>query len=80
MFACLHENYGKIANADLLENKETMTQDWDSETLIQNAFKHIEDGTKCVALGEIVTSEKEKIAIGYKLIHQTGELTTACRD
>ena len=25
-------------------------------------------------------SEKEKIAIGYKLMHQTGELTTACRD
>ena len=37
--ACLYESYSKITETDLLENKETMNQDWDSETPIQNEFK-----------------------------------------
>ena len=57
-----------------------MNQDWDPETPVQNVFKQIEDGAKFAELGDIAMPEKEKIAIGCKLIHQTGELTTACRD
>ena len=56
-----------------------MNQYWDSETPVKNVFKKIEDGARFAALGDIVIPEKEKIAIGYKLIHQTGELTTAHR-
>ena len=80
IFTYLHDAHGKIIDNDLLDNKEKMDQDWDSETPIQHFYKQIEHGARFAALGDIVMPEKEKIAIGYKLIHQTGELTTAHRD
>ena len=37
IFKYLYDNYGKITDTDLLENKENMNQDWDLETPIQTS-------------------------------------------
>ena len=80
LFNHLFKNYGKITDADLLANKETMGKHWDSDTPIQTIYKQIEDGVKFASLAGLTIHGKEKIAIAYKLIHQTGELLAACRD
>ena len=51
IFKYLYDNYGKITDTDLLENKENMNQDWDPENPVQNVFKQIEDGAKFAELG-----------------------------
>ena len=80
MFNHLFNNYGKITDADLLANKDSMGKHWDPDTPIQTIYKQIEDGVKFASLAGLTTHGKEKIAIAYKLIHQTGELLAACRD
>ena len=77
MFTYLCDTHGNVTDNDLLDTKENMNQGWDSDTPIQNVFKQVEDGARSAALGDIVTPEKEKIAIGFKLTHQMGELATA---
>ena len=80
MFKHLCNNYGKITDSDLLVNKEAMNKTWDPDTPVQIVYKQDEEGVKFAKLADAIIQEKEKIAIGYNLIHQTGELGAACRD
>ena len=43
-------------------------------------YKQVEEGTKFAKLADVIIQDKEKIAIGYNLIHQTRKLGAACRD
>lgn len=80
IFDHLFTNYGKIIDTDLLANKEAMNKSWDPDTPVQVAYKQVEDGVKYAKLAGVVTQDKEKIAVGYNLIHKIGELSEACRD
>ena len=79
-FNHLYRHYGKITDADLLANKEAMNKSWDPDTPIQLVCKQIEDGVKFAKLAGVTTQDKEKVAIGYNLVHKTGEMSAACRD
>ena len=80
MFKHLNKHYGKITDADLLANKTNMSKPWDPDTPIQIIYKQIDEGTKFASLVSVHIPDKEKTAIGYQLVHNTGELTAACRD
>ena len=80
MFKHLNKYYGKITDADLLANKTNMSKPWDPDTPIQIIYKQIDEGTKFASLVSVHIPDKEKTAIGYQLVHNTGELTAACRD
>ena len=43
-------------------------------------YKQIKDSNEYVLLAGVTVTEKEKIAIGYNIIHQTGELLMVSKD
>ena len=79
-FNHLCRHYDKITDADLLANKKAMNKSWDPDTLIQPVCKQIEDRVKFAKLAGTTMQDKEKVAIGYNLVHKTGEMSAACRD
>ena len=57
-----------------------MKQPWDPETPIEEVFNKIEEAAKIPKKRNDEMSEVKKISTAYNLIHQTGELSDACRD
>ena len=80
MFKHLNKHYGKIMDAHLLANKTNMSKQWDQDTPTQIICKQIDEGVKFASLVGVHIPDKEKTAIGYQLVPETGELTVACRN
>jgi len=80
LFNYLYNNYGKISDNDILTNMDEMKQAWEPDTPIEMLYKQIEDGAEYASLAGLTIPDKEKIAIEYNLIYQTGELPIACKD
>ena len=57
--------YGKVTDADLLSNRETMSKHWNPNTPIQNIYKQVQDGLKFAKFAGLATQDKEKISIEY---------------
>ena len=64
----LYKFYGKVTDANLLSNKETMSKHWDPATPIQTIYKQVEHEVTFTKLLELTTQDKDKIAIAYQLV------------
>ena len=76
----LYDNYGKITDADLRKNQETMVENLDTNLPIETFYHRIEDCVAFAAAGNTPFTPQQVVSTAFHTIQQSGIMVEDVRE